>query len=275
MTPAACSAAARPDHVPDAIVNAALAAPAPLAAPTMRSRDRVSPAAQRPGTPVQHDSSAGRRPPVPRTVPSWTKPTSKRWLNGSMPRRSSAMKKFGIAVRMVRGRPRAPDRGSRRRDRAARRGRGSPPTDAAHRADGARPADRDDLAVLVGEGRGAEIAVLVQRGALRDDPVVVGELHAGQARADLRAEQVAVAGADIGAQRAAAERAAAGGEDRPRPPRCARRAPVDGGRRPRPGRALVVDEQLERGRVVEDPHADARRPAAKRAAVDRALDHRA
>jgi hypothetical protein len=72
LSRAACSAAARPDHVPLAIVNAAFAAPAPLAAPTIRSRESVSPAAHRPGTPVQHVSSAGRRPPVPRTVPSCT-----------------------------------------------------------------------------------------------------------------------------------------------------------------------------------------------------------
>ena len=38
---------------------------------------------------------------MPRTVPSWTKPISKRRRNGSMPSRSSAMKKFGMAARMA------------------------------------------------------------------------------------------------------------------------------------------------------------------------------
>ena len=38
--------------------------------------------------------------------------------------------------------------------------------------------------------------------------------------------------------------------------------------------AVVVDEQLERRGVVEDAHADARRPATQRAAEDGPLDHR-
>ena len=110
-----------------------------------------------------------------------------------MPSRSSAMKKFGMAGRASSG-----ERSSETRLRATRRARGSPPTGAARRRRSRRPAERDDLAVGVRERRGAVEAVLVQRRALGDDPVVVGELHARQARADLRAHEVAVARVDVG-----------------------------------------------------------------------------
>ncbi len=104
------------------------------------------------------------------------------------------------------------------------------------RADGperAAPAQRHDLPVGVGERRRRVVAVLVHRRVRRDDPVVVGELHARERGAGLDAHQVAVAGVDVGAQRAAAPRAAAGGEDR-RPLRGSpSRAPSGAGRRAR------------------------------------------
>ena len=95
-------AAPAPAQLPDDIAHAALWLPPPVKPPQISSRVAACPATNRPGTPVAQSSETTRTPPVPRTVPSSSIVTGKRSVNGSMPCRSKARKKFGWPRRIAR-----------------------------------------------------------------------------------------------------------------------------------------------------------------------------
>ncbi|BCJ49298.1 hypothetical protein Asp14428_07730 [Actinoplanes sp. NBRC 14428] len=88
-------AAAAPAQVPVDTAQAEFCAPPPEPAPAIGSRLAASPATHSPGTVVAQSGPATRTPPTPRTVPSPRRVTSKRSRNGSMPRRSNGIMKFG------------------------------------------------------------------------------------------------------------------------------------------------------------------------------------
>ena len=94
-------AAARPRSRTQ-IAQAALWLPPPVKPPQISSRVAASPAAYRPGTVVAHVVVDGRRPPVPRTVPSRRRVTGKRCGERVDAERVERQEEVGLQARQER-----------------------------------------------------------------------------------------------------------------------------------------------------------------------------
>ena len=121
-----------------------------------------------------------------------------------------------------------------------------------HRAAALRTGTLQHAAVLAIERREEVVRALRHRGHRRGQAVGVGELHPAELGADLGAEQVAVAGVDVRAERAAEERTPAGRDHDGAGDHAVRLAGL-ATQAARAGDAAVgIDEQLEHRAVIED-----------------------